>query len=45
MLPPIDLTERFGPRPDPEEVYDEGTGDMQDALTDLSDERTLPLVG
>jgi 1-acyl-sn-glycerol-3-phosphate acyltransferase len=45
VMPPVDLKERFGPKPDPEEVYEEVTGDMQDALDDLADERTLPLVG
>jgi hypothetical protein len=45
VMPPVHLRERFGPKPDPEQVYDEVTGDMQDALDDLSDERTLPLVG
>src|SRR3954463_11596461 len=45
VMPPVDLKERFGPKPDPEEVYEEMTGDMQETLDDLSDERTLPLVG
>src|SRR3954471_5821239 len=45
VLPPIDLKERFGPNPDHDEVYEEVTGEMQEALTDLSEERTLPLVG
>jgi 1-acyl-sn-glycerol-3-phosphate acyltransferase len=45
VLPPIDLKERFGPSPDHEEVYEEVTGEMQEALDGLSDERTLPLVG
>jgi 1-acyl-sn-glycerol-3-phosphate acyltransferase len=45
VMPPVDLRERFGADPDPERVYDELTGEMQDALDDLSDERTLPLVG
>jgi 1-acyl-sn-glycerol-3-phosphate acyltransferase len=45
VLPPIDLKERFGPDPDYEEVYKGVTGEMQDALDELSDERTLPLVG
>ena len=45
VMPPVDLKERFGPKPDPEVVYDELTDDMQDALDDLSEERTLPLVG
>ena len=34
-----------GPDPDHEEVYEEVTGEMQDALDELADERTLPLVG
>jgi 1-acyl-sn-glycerol-3-phosphate acyltransferase len=45
VMPPVDLRERFGPSPDPGEVYDELTDDMQGALSELSDERTLPLVG
>jgi 1-acyl-sn-glycerol-3-phosphate acyltransferase len=45
VLPPIDLDERFGPEPDHEEVYEEVTGEMQDALSELQDERTLPVVG
>jgi 1-acyl-sn-glycerol-3-phosphate acyltransferase len=45
VLPPIDLKERFGPSPDYDEVYEGVTGEMQDALSELSDERTLPLVG
>jgi 1-acyl-sn-glycerol-3-phosphate acyltransferase len=45
VMAPVDLKERFGPEPDPDEVYDELTGDMQDALDELSEERTLPLVG
>jgi 1-acyl-sn-glycerol-3-phosphate acyltransferase len=45
VLPPIDLTERFGSKPELDEVYDGVTGDMQDALDSLSDERDLPLVG
>jgi 1-acyl-sn-glycerol-3-phosphate acyltransferase len=45
VLPPIDLRERFGPDADPDEVYEEVTGEMQEALGDLSDERTLPVVG
>ena len=45
VLPPINLKERFGPEPDHEEVYDEVTGEMQEALDELADERTLPLVG
>jgi 1-acyl-sn-glycerol-3-phosphate acyltransferase len=45
VMPPVDLTERFGEKPDPEDIYDELTGDMQSALDELSEERTLPLVG
>jgi 1-acyl-sn-glycerol-3-phosphate acyltransferase len=45
VLEPIDLVERFGARPDHDEVYEAVTGDMQDALTALQDERTLPVVG
>jgi 1-acyl-sn-glycerol-3-phosphate acyltransferase len=45
VMPPVDLEERFGPKPDADEVYEEITGDMQDTLDELSEERTLPLVG
>lgn len=45
VLPPIDLAERFGPDPDHEDVYDELTGEMQEALSGLQDERTAPVVG
>src|SRR3954463_8784275 len=45
VLPPIDLTERFGADPDHEEVYDEVTSEMQEALTGLQDERTATVVG
>jgi 1-acyl-sn-glycerol-3-phosphate acyltransferase len=45
VLPPIDLAERFGPNPQHNEIYDEITSDMQDALSELQDERTLPVVG
>ncbi len=45
VLPPIDLRERFGPNPDHREVYEQLTGDMQQALTGLADERTAPILG
>jgi 1-acyl-sn-glycerol-3-phosphate acyltransferase len=45
VLPPIDLEERFGADPDPERVYEEVTGDMQETLSELSEERTLPIAG
>jgi 1-acyl-sn-glycerol-3-phosphate acyltransferase len=45
VRPPIDLTERFGPDPEYEQVYEEITAEMQDVLSELQDERTLPVVG
>jgi 1-acyl-sn-glycerol-3-phosphate acyltransferase len=45
VLEPIDLRERFGARPDQDEVYDAVTGEMQDALAALDEERTVPVVG
>ncbi len=45
VRPPIDLNERFGPEPEHERVYDEITGEMQDALSELQGQRTLPVVG
>ena len=37
--------ERFGPDPEYERVYEEITGEMQEALSELQEERTLPVVG
>jgi 1-acyl-sn-glycerol-3-phosphate acyltransferase len=45
VLDPVDLEERFGEEPDPDVVYDELTSDMQDALSSLAEERSLPVVG
>jgi 1-acyl-sn-glycerol-3-phosphate acyltransferase len=45
VLPPIDLRKRFGPDPDHREVYEQLTGDMQQALTGLGEERTAPILG
>ncbi len=45
VLDSIDLEDQFGPEPDPDEVYDEVTSHMQDALSALAEERTLPVVG
>jgi 1-acyl-sn-glycerol-3-phosphate acyltransferase len=45
VLPPIDLRDRFGDDPDVETAYEEITTEMQDALSELSRERTLPVVG
>ncbi len=44
-LPPIHLREEFGPRPDPDEVYDHVLRLMQDTLDALAAERRLPLLG
>ena len=45
VRPAIDVTERFGPDPDHEQVYEEITGEMQDTLSELQGERKLPIVG
>src|SRR3954451_14504297 len=45
VLPPVDLEERFGSDPERDQVYGEITGEMQAALSELQDERTLPVVG
>ena len=45
VLPPIDLLERYGAEPDHDAVYDDLTGEMQQALCKLQDERALPVVG
>jgi len=45
VLEPIDLKARLGSRPTPKRGYDLVTKTMQKALTELSDERTLPVVG
>ena len=45
VLPPIDLRERFGDDPDPDAAYDEITAEMQDELSLLDEERTLPVLG
>jgi len=45
VLPPIDLVERFGSDPEHKDVYEQITGEMQEALTELQEERTLPVVG
>jgi 1-acyl-sn-glycerol-3-phosphate acyltransferase len=45
VLDPVDLGEKFGPDPDPDDVYDQLTSQMQDVLSSLADERTLPVVG
>ncbi|MGZ6724308.1 MAG: lysophospholipid acyltransferase family protein [Solirubrobacteraceae bacterium] len=46
VLPPIDLLEQLGGADgDPNEGYELVTGRMQDALRELDEERTLPLIG
>ena len=45
VLPAIDVRERFGPEPDPDEVYEHVTGLMQDALDALAAERRFPVLG
>jgi 1-acyl-sn-glycerol-3-phosphate acyltransferase len=45
VLPPIDLRERLGPRPDPAEGYELVTETMQETLDELAEERTLPVIG
>jgi len=45
VLEPIDLRDRFGRDPDPDEIYDEVTAEMQETLSDLQEERILPVVG
>ena len=45
VLPPIDLVDRFGPNPQHRAVYDQITGDMQAALSELQEERGLPVIG
>ena len=45
VLPPIDLRERYGPDPDPNTAYEDVTGEMQEALSALDEERDLPVLG
>jgi 1-acyl-sn-glycerol-3-phosphate acyltransferase len=45
VLPPIDLREELGAKPKAADAYDLVTGRMQDTLSELADERALPVVG
>jgi 1-acyl-sn-glycerol-3-phosphate acyltransferase len=45
VLPQIDLNQRLGKNADPDDAYEIVTGKMQDALSDLAEDRTLPIVG
>lgn len=42
---PIDLRDRLGADPDPQDAYDLVTSNMQRTLTRLGHERTVPVVG
>lgn len=44
-LDPIDLREELGPDPPVEEAYELLTSRMQGSLSDLSEERTVPILG
>jgi 1-acyl-sn-glycerol-3-phosphate acyltransferase len=45
VLEPIYLRERFGRKPDVDEVYEHVTGLMQEELSALAAERRLPILG
>lgn len=45
VLEPIDVRARFGADPDPDAVYEAVTRVMQETLSALEAERTLPVVG
>lgn len=45
VLEPIDLRDQLGTQPDIDEGYEAVTSTMQESLTKLADERTLPVVG
>ncbi len=45
VLPPIDLEDRFGPHAEHDRIYQAITGEVQDVLSELQDERTLPVLG
>jgi 1-acyl-sn-glycerol-3-phosphate acyltransferase len=45
VLPPIDLREEFGRRPDHDEIYERIVGAMQHKLDLLATERRLPILG
>ena len=45
VLDPIDLKERYGSKPDLDEIYHEVISSMQDTLRGLQAERRLPLIG
>jgi 1-acyl-sn-glycerol-3-phosphate acyltransferase len=45
VLEPVDLKERYGSKPDLDEIYRDVLGDMQDTLRGLQAERRLPVIG
>src|SRR3954451_3003237 len=45
VLEPIKLRERFGAHPNPDEVYESVTTDMQETLHQLAADRTAPVLG
>jgi 1-acyl-sn-glycerol-3-phosphate acyltransferase len=45
VLPAVDLEQRFGSDAPHRQVYEEITAEMQAALTELHEERTLPVIG
>ncbi len=45
VLEPIDLTEQLGSSKDVDDGYELITSTMQDTLTKLADDRTLPVIG
>jgi 1-acyl-sn-glycerol-3-phosphate acyltransferase len=45
VLPRIDLREELGPKAKPPDAYELVTSRMQDTLTELADERTVPVLG
>ncbi len=45
VLPPIHLKERYSDDPDLDEVYADIIDEMQETLTALQDERSLPVIG
>ena len=45
VLPPIDLGERYGSKPDIAEIDRDVRAQMQDVLSSLAEERRLPVLG
>jgi 1-acyl-sn-glycerol-3-phosphate acyltransferase len=45
VLEPIELRERFGEHPDPDEVYEQVTAEMQAVLDELAADRAVPILG